>query len=43
MKKENDDENEKRSYKKCQGRIRQWQENEEKGERKINGGKEVGR
>jgi hypothetical protein len=43
MKRNKDDEDEKRSCKKCQGGIRQWQENEEKGERKINGGKEIGR
>ena len=39
MKKDKDDENETISCKKCQGGIRQWQENEEKVERKINGGK----
>jgi hypothetical protein len=43
MKKDKDDEIEKRNCKKCQGGIRQWHENEEKGERKINGGMSVGR
>jgi len=43
MKNDKDDENEKRSCKKCQGGIRQWQKNEEKGKRKINRGKEVER
>jgi len=39
MKKDKNYKNEKRSCKKCQGGIRQWQKNEKKEERKINGGK----
>jgi hypothetical protein len=38
MKKDKNNKNEKRSCKKFQGGIRQWQKNEEE-ERKINGGK----